>query len=60
MYENENVIGRVLKKWLDSGDIKRDELFIVTKVRAVKLDFFLKLFLNIFKYPTVTTDWHDP
>lgn len=32
MYENEHVIGKVLKRWLDSGSIKRDELFVVTKV----------------------------
>lgn len=32
MYQNEKIIGRVLKKWLERGEIKRDELFIVTKV----------------------------
>ncbi|KAL6267388.1 hypothetical protein P5V15_000463 [Pogonomyrmex californicus] len=32
VYENENIIGNVLKKWLDSGKIKRSDLFIVTKV----------------------------
>ncbi|XP_076653123.1 aldo-keto reductase family 1 member A1 [Halictus rubicundus] len=32
VYENEKVIGRVLKKWIDSGKIKRSELFIVTKL----------------------------
>ncbi|KAG8288108.1 1,5-anhydro-D-fructose reductase-like [Homalodisca vitripennis] len=31
-YENEAMIGNVLKKWLDSGKIKREELFIVTKL----------------------------
>lgn len=35
MYENEHVIGNVLKKWFDSGKIKRDELFIVTKVSVL-------------------------
>lgn len=46
MYENENVIGKVLKRWLDSGDIKRDELFVVTKVNDnifvldIRLQFF--------------------
>jgi alcohol dehydrogenase (NADP+) len=29
---NEFVIGKVLKKWFDSGKIKREDLFIVTKV----------------------------
>ncbi|EGI64604.1 PREDICTED: 1,5-anhydro-D-fructose reductase-like isoform X1 [Acromyrmex echinatior] len=32
VYENERFIGNVLKKWLDSGRIKRSDLFIVTKV----------------------------
>ncbi|KAG7200107.1 hypothetical protein KM043_000552 [Ampulex compressa] len=32
VYENENVIGKVLKKWMDTGKITRSELFIVTKV----------------------------
>ncbi|XP_011860325.1 PREDICTED: 1,5-anhydro-D-fructose reductase isoform X2 [Vollenhovia emeryi] len=32
VYENERYIGNVLKKWLDSGRIKRSDLFIVTKV----------------------------
>ncbi|XP_012530236.1 1,5-anhydro-D-fructose reductase [Monomorium pharaonis] len=32
VYENECIIGNVLKKWFDSGKIKRADLFIVTKV----------------------------
>uniref|UniRef100_D3TRK6 Aldo/keto reductase family protein n=1 Tax=Glossina morsitans morsitans TaxID=37546 RepID=D3TRK6_GLOMM len=32
VYRNEKAIGRVLKKWLDSGKIKREELFITTKL----------------------------
>ncbi|EZA54970.1 Alcohol dehydrogenase [NADP+] [Ooceraea biroi] len=32
VYENESIIGNVLKKWLDSGKIERSDLFIVTKV----------------------------
>ncbi|XP_047099392.1 1,5-anhydro-D-fructose reductase-like [Schistocerca piceifrons] len=31
-YNNEAQIGRTLKKWLDSGKIKREDLFIVTKL----------------------------
>ena len=31
-YMNEDVIGKIVKKWIDSGKIKRQELFIVTKV----------------------------
>ncbi|XP_076299187.1 1,5-anhydro-D-fructose reductase [Lasioglossum baleicum] len=32
VYENEKIIGRVLRKWIDSGKIKRSDLFIVTKL----------------------------
>lgn len=32
VYKNEAEIGRALKKWLDSGKIKREDLFIVTKL----------------------------
>ncbi|CAG7724649.1 unnamed protein product [Allacma fusca] len=35
MYENEAVIGGVLKRWLDSGKIKREELFVVTKLPPI-------------------------
>ncbi|XP_060648700.1 aldo-keto reductase family 1 member A1-like [Drosophila nasuta] len=31
-YGNEKAIGRVLTRWLDSGKVKREELFIVTKL----------------------------
>ncbi|XP_043462965.1 1,5-anhydro-D-fructose reductase-like [Leptopilina heterotoma] len=31
-YFNEKAIGNVLKKWIDSGKITRDELFIVSKL----------------------------
>jgi len=31
-YGNEQVIGRVLKQWLDSNKIKREDLFITTKL----------------------------
>jgi diketogulonate reductase-like aldo/keto reductase len=33
VYENEAAVGRVLTKWLSSGKVTREELFIVTKVR---------------------------
>jgi aldehyde reductase len=32
IYKNEAVIGKTLKKWIDSGKLKREELFIVTKL----------------------------
>ncbi|XP_015586347.1 alcohol dehydrogenase [NADP(+)] [Cephus cinctus] len=34
-YENEPIIGKVLKKWLDAGKVKREELFIVSKLPVV-------------------------
>uniref|UniRef100_A0A2H8TUP4 Alcohol dehydrogenase NADP(+) n=1 Tax=Melanaphis sacchari TaxID=742174 RepID=A0A2H8TUP4_9HEMI len=35
-YENEHVIGKVLKEWITSGKVTRDELFIVTKLPPFK------------------------
>ncbi|XP_050314163.1 1,5-anhydro-D-fructose reductase-like isoform X2 [Anthonomus grandis grandis] len=32
VYENEKVIGTVVKRWIDSGKLTRDDLFLVTKV----------------------------
>lgn len=32
VYENEKVIGNVLKKWIDSGKLKREDIFLVTKL----------------------------
>ncbi|XP_017762759.1 PREDICTED: dihydrodiol dehydrogenase 3-like isoform X2 [Eufriesea mexicana] len=34
-YENEKIIGTVLKKWFDSGKIKRSDIFVVTKLPPV-------------------------
>lgn len=31
-YNTEESIGKALKTWLDSGKVKREELFITTKV----------------------------
>ncbi|KAK9875418.1 hypothetical protein WA026_007811 [Henosepilachna vigintioctopunctata] len=31
-YENEKVIGRVLKRWFDAGKLKREDIFLVTKL----------------------------
>ena len=31
-YQNEDAIGEVLEEWISSGKVKREELFIVTKV----------------------------
>lgn len=32
VYENEKVIGDVLKRWIDSGKLKREDIFLVTKL----------------------------
>ncbi|KAL1497126.1 hypothetical protein ABEB36_008136 [Hypothenemus hampei] len=32
IYENEEEVGKVLQKWISSGKIQREELFIVTKL----------------------------
>ncbi|CAG9766051.1 unnamed protein product [Ceutorhynchus assimilis] len=31
-YENEKVIGDVIKKWIDSGKLKREDIFLTTKL----------------------------
>jgi len=37
-YGNEAAIGSVLKKWLDAGKVKRQDLFIVTKLPLFAMD----------------------
>lgn len=32
VYKNEHVIGRVLKKWFTSGKLRREDVFVTTKV----------------------------
>jgi diketogulonate reductase-like aldo/keto reductase len=34
---NDRAIGNVIKKWLDVGKVKREELFIVSKVIAIMM-----------------------
>ncbi|GLH03654.1 Aldo-keto reductase (AKR) [Gryllus bimaculatus] len=46
-YCNESAIGRALKKWFDAGKLKREEVFIVTKLpnvgnRAESVEKYLK------------------
>lgn len=35
VYLNEKAIGKVLKKWLSSNSVKREELFITTKLPPI-------------------------
>lgn len=35
MYQNEAAIGKTLKKWFDSGKLKREDVFIVTKLPPI-------------------------
>ena len=37
-YINEDAIGEVLNEWIQSGKVKREELFIVTKVSCFYFD----------------------
>lgn len=47
-YMNEDAIGEVLQTWIQSGRIKREELFIVTKVYVFKILIrFLPGFLTV-------------
>lgn len=43
-YRNEHVIGRVINQWISSGKLKREELFITTKLpmEGVNPDKYLK------------------
>lgn len=36
VYGNEGIVGGVLKKWLDSGKLKREDVFITTKVNIIR------------------------
>ena len=36
-YKNEHIIGSVIKRWLQAGKVKREELFITTKVDSIIL-----------------------
>lgn len=36
-YNNEDIIGRVLKRWFDSGKLKREDIFITTKLSAMSM-----------------------
>lgn len=50
-YGNEAIIGKIVKKWIDSGKIKREELFITTKlpvsaVRPSSVEEHLKMSLE--------------
>lgn len=38
-YLNEDVIGEVLQRWIEAGKVKREELFIVTKVCIIYVVF---------------------
>jgi len=50
-YDNEVVFGKTLKKWFDTGKVKREELFIVTKLPVFgshheRVEKYLKLSLE--------------
>jgi len=54
LYTNEGIIGKVLERWLSSGKIKREELFIVTKLPGIgmtpeRVPYFLKKSLQALK-----------
>ncbi|XP_063222721.1 1,5-anhydro-D-fructose reductase-like [Bacillus rossius redtenbacheri] len=35
LYNNEEAIGRVLRRWLDAGRVRREDLFVVTKLPMI-------------------------
>lgn len=51
LYENENDIGNVIKRWITSGRVKREDLFITTKLPPMgmyeeKVDHYMQSSLN--------------
>lgn len=38
-YSTEEEIGKVLKEWFDSGKLRRDEIFITTKVTYIMINY---------------------
>jgi len=51
VYENERAVGRVLNQWINSGKLKREELFITTKlpIRGIhrdRVEKYMKLSLD--------------
>lgn len=51
LYENEHTIGKVVNKWLSEGKLKREDLFITTKLPPMgmyqeKVEDYLKTSLN--------------
>ncbi|KAK9875414.1 hypothetical protein WA026_007807 [Henosepilachna vigintioctopunctata] len=38
VYENEKVIGNVIKRWISNGKLKREDIFLVTKVPTYAID----------------------
>ena len=56
-YNNEEAIGRALKRWVDAGKCNREELFITTKVKQSNgyknirhSANIIKLYKNIIKF----------
>jgi len=53
-YTNEAIVGDVLKSWIDAGKVKREDLFITTKLpgtglEETRVEHFLKLSLAALK-----------
>jgi hypothetical protein len=50
VYKNEAVIGKVLKEWFESGRIKREDIFITSKVKLLTTNWLDFLFLILTAY----------
>lgn len=55
-YNTEESIGKVLKDWLDCGKVKREELFITTKVSLINQSIVILNQTEILSYQTLVTD----
>lgn len=62
LYQNEGAIGKVLQEWIQSGRVKREELFITTKVIVFLFSVFnwgrLLNTRNFFCFPTSPAALH--
>lgn len=44
IYGNEVVVGNAIRAKIDDGTIKREDIFVVTKVKSNKSQFFFQIF----------------
>ena len=43
LYRNESIIGDVLQDWFERGRIRREEIFITTKVKLISISKYTRV-----------------